>query len=133
MSTELNLISFEQLANIIFLISTFYSIESGNKAAQSVIEKQQGTPPSGPASPGASSAQLAFISTSLSALSYIIFILVSIARKNQLESQTLAGTTTTPIWPIATIAFGFVISLAGAVVRLPAIQERIRESQEVVL
>lgn len=133
MSTELNLISFEQLANIIFLISTFYSIESGNKAAQSAIDKQQGTSSSGPTSPGASSAQLAFTSTSLSAVSYIIFLLVSIARKNQLESQTLAGTTTTSIWPIATIAFGFVISLVGAIVRLPAIQERIREAQEVVL
>lgn len=133
MSTELNLINFEQLANIIFLISTFYSIESGNQAAQSAIEKQQGTYPSGPTTSGARSAQLAFVSISLTAAAYLIFTLVSIARKNQLESETLAGTTTTSIWPIATIAFGFILSLVGVVVRLPAVQQRIKEAQEVVL
>lgn len=133
MNTELNLINFEQLANTLFLIATFFSFASGNQATQSVLEKQQGTPPSGSTSSGKKSAQFAYLATSFTVGAYIIFTLVSIARRNQLEKEKLAGTSTTSIAPISTIGLGFAISLVGSIIRLPAIQQRIREAQTVIL
>jgi ABC-type Fe3+ transport system permease subunit len=133
MTTALNLINFEQLANTLFLIATFYSFASGNQATQSILEKQQGTPLSGSTSSAEKSAQFAFIATSLTAAAYIIFTLVSVARRNQLEKDILAGTSNTSVTPTSNIALGFAIALIGGIIRLPAIQQRIKEAQAVIL
>jgi uncharacterized membrane protein (DUF485 family) len=130
---ELNLINFEQLGNTLFLISTFYAFASGNQATQHELEKQQGTPLSGSTSSAEKSAQFAFLSTLFTVAAYVIFTLVGVARRNQLEKDILAGTTNTSVTPISNITLGFAISLLGAIVRLPAVQQRIKEAQEVVL
>lgn len=133
MPTELNLINFEQFGNFLFLISTFYAFASGNQATKSVLEKQQSIPNSGIPSSSEKSAQLAFLSTSFSAAAYVLFTLIAITRRNQLEKETIAGTTTTSIAPISTIAIGFAIALFASIIRLPALQQRIREAQMVIL
>lgn len=130
---ELNLINFEQLGNTLFLISTFYAFASGNQAAQHELEKQQGTPLPGSTSSAEKSAQFAFLSTFYTAAAYIIFTLVSVARRNQLEKDILADTINISVTPISNIALGFAISLVGVIIRLPAIQQRIKEAREVIL
>ncbi len=133
MPTELNLINFEQLANTLFLIGTFYSYASGNQATKSVLEKQQGLSNSDPTSSSEKSAQFAYAATGFSAAAYVILSLAALARRNMLVKETLAGTTTTSIAPISTIATGFAIALFATLIRLPAIQQRIREAQMVIL
>lgn len=133
MTPELNLLNLEQLGNAFFLISTFYGFASGNQAIQNELAKQQGSPISGATSSAEKSSQLAFIATSYSIAAYVVFTLVSLARRNQLERDMLAGTSNISVAPTSTIALGFTIALLGGIIRLPAIQQRIREAQEVIL
>jgi uncharacterized membrane protein (DUF485 family) len=133
MPTELNLINFEQLGNAIFLVATLYAFASGNQAKQRELEKQQGISPSGSISTAEKSARFAFISTCFSVAAYIIFTLVGAARKNSLEKDILSGTTNISLTPSIVLTLGFAVALLGAIIRLPAIQQRIREAQEVIL
>lgn len=133
MPTDLDLIKFEQIANTLFLIATFYAFSSGDKAAQNVIEKQENAPPSSTTSAAEESAQLALSSTILSVASYVIYLVVAVTRKNKLEQENQAGTSSTSITPIIMIALGFTLSLIGTIIRIPAIQQRIREAQVPVI
>lgn len=133
MTPDLGLINFEQLANTSFLISTMYAYSSGNQAAQRELEKVQETSPYTSASTAEKSAQFALISTYFSAAAYFILTLVSITRRNQLERGILEGTSNVSIGPTTNIILGFAFALVGAIIRLPALQQRVREAQEVIL
>lgn len=133
MPTNLELIKYEQLANTSFIISTLYAFASGNQAAEHEIEKLQDTPPSGSTSAAVNSAQYALFSTLFSVASYIIYVAVAILRKSNVEQEIQTGATNISITPNIIIILGFTISLLGTIIRIPAIQQRIREAHGVVI
>lgn len=143
MSIELNLISFEQLATTLFVISDMYAFASGNQAAKAEIENIQnsssfGKSSSGKASSGQPSfamrsAQLAWSATWYSAAAYAILTTVAAIRTNILEEKVRTGTSKASIAPSEIITINFLIALIAAVNRLPALEQRIREGQTPVI
>lgn len=133
MPTNLELIKYEQLANTLFIIATLFAFASGNQATQHEIEKQQDTPPSGSTATAVNSAQYALYSTLLSVASYVIYVIIATLRKSNLEQEIQAGTTSISLTPNIIIILGFTISLLGTLIRIPALQQRIREAHGVVI
>lgn len=134
MPTTLELITFEKIASIIFIISSFQSLFSAFKAEQAEVERQQGIQ----ASPGSTttatqSTKLGLDATKSAVLAYIIFFIVAILRKNQLEQEKQAGTTNISTIPNIYIIIGFLISILGAMVRVPAIEQRLEEASRPVI
>lgn len=146
MPTNLDLINFEQVGNVLFIISSLLSILSGLRAEQVEIENQKGrissnvnrqnkkdTTSNGTKRTTVESIQFALYSTFIAILCYVIFIIVAMIRTEKLEQENMTSSTRTKIWPIRTITFGFIISLIGAIIRVPAIQERLSEAQVPVI
>lgn len=134
MPTTLELINFEKLAAIIFIISSFQALSSSFKAEQAELEKQQGTEvSSGMSTATAESNKLALDSTWLAVIAYLIYLIVSILRKNQIEQKIQSGTTNMSIIPNIIIVTGFIVSVLGGIIRIPAIQQRLAEAQVPVI
>jgi uncharacterized membrane protein len=146
MPTNLDLINFEQAGNVLFIISSLLSILSGLRAEQVEIENQKGrisssvnrqnkkdTTSNGTKKATVESIQFALDSTLIAALCYVIFIIVAMIRTEKLEQENMISSKKTSIWPIRTITFGFIVSLIGAIIRVPAIQERLAEAQVPVI
>lgn len=138
MSIELNLISFEQLATTLFVISDMYAFASGNQAAKAEIENIQNSSSFGKSSSGQPSfamrsAQLAWSATWYSAVAYAILTTVAAIRTNILEQKVQAGTSKASVAPSEIITINFLIALIAAVNRLPALEQRIREGQTPVI
>lgn len=133
MPTELQLINGEQLANILFLLSTFLSFRSASQARQAVYEKQQSVNPSAPVPSGAASAELALSSTWIAFLAYIIFTVIAISRAQELAGRAAAGDTSVSIEPSIFIIAGFILATVGALLRIPGLQQRAAESRSTIL
>lgn len=134
MPTTLDLINLEKIASIIFIISSFLSLFSAFKAEQVEVEKQQGIQ----TSPGSSTAvtqstKLGLDATKTAVLAYIIFFVVAVLRKNQLEQEIQAGTTSTSTIPNIFIITGFFIAILGGILRVPAIEQRLKDASRPVI
>lgn len=134
MPTTFDLINLEKLAAIIFIISSLQALSSSFKAEQAELEKQQGTQvSSGTSTASAESNKLALDSTWTAIAAYIIYLVVAIIRKNQVEQQIQSGTTNISITPNILLVTGFIVSLIGPIIRIPAIQQRLAEAQVPVI
>jgi hypothetical protein len=132
--TTLDLINFEKLAAVLFIISGFWALGSSFKAEQSELEKQQTTVMSSVANNSTVEAnQLALESTLAGTIAYIIYLTVAIFRKEQIEQEIQSGTTDTSLTPNILLILGFVLALLGSFIRIPAIKQRLDESQIAVV
>lgn len=134
MPTTLDLINFEKLAAITFMISSLQALGSAFKAEQVELEKQQdAAPSSAPNNATVESNQLALQSVLTTTLAYIIYLIVAIFRKKQVEQQIQSGTTNLSLTPNILLISGFALATLAAFIRIPAIQQRLAESQVPVI
>lgn len=134
MPTTLDLIRVENLASIIFIISSFQSLFSGFKAEQVELEKNRNPQKSSGSNPATvESIQLALDSTWTATLAYLIFLITAEFRKEQLEQQIKSGTTNVSITPNILLISGFSIAVIAGIIRLPAIEQRLAEAQRPVV
>jgi hypothetical protein len=132
--TTLDLINSEKLAAVLFIISGFWGLGSAFKAEQSELEKQQATVTSSVANNSTVEAnQLALQSTLAGTIAYIIYLTVAIFRKEQVEQEIQSGTTDISLTPNILLIVGFVLALLGSFIRIPAIKQRLDESQIAVV
>ena len=129
-----NLINSEKLAAVLFIISGFWALGSAFKAEQSELEKQQAAVTSSVANNSTVEAnQLALQSTLAGTIAYIIYLTVSIFRKEQIEQEIQSGTTDMSLTPNILLILGFVLAILASFIRIPAIQQRLDESQIAVV
>jgi hypothetical protein len=132
--TTLDLINSEKLAAVLFIISGFWGLGSAFKAEQSELEKQQATVTSSVANNSTVEAnQLALQSTLAGTIAYIIYLTVSIFRKEQVEQEIQSGTTDISLTPNILLIVGFVLATLASFIRIPAIKQRLDESQIAVV
>lgn len=133
MPTTLDLINSEKFASLIFIISSCLSLVSACEAERYELEKQLGIPSSDIKTSAASSTKFGLDSTLTALLAYLIFIIVAVIRKNQLEQQISSGSTKTSTLPNVLIISGFIVSIIGNIIRIPAILQRLEEAQRPVI
>lgn len=128
--TTLDLINSEKLAAVFFIVSGFLALGSAFKAEESELEKQQDTVMSSVANNSTVEAnQLALQSTLSGTIAYIIYLTVAIFRKELIEKQIQSGNTNASIIPNILLILGFAIAIIAGFIRIPAIQQRLDESQ----
>lgn len=135
MPTTLDLINSEKIAATIFIIASFQALGSAFEAERAELEKQQGATaqPSSSTTATVNSSQLALDSTLTGTLGFLIYLIVAIVRKSQLEEEIKAGTSKVSIIPNIFIISGFIVSIIGNIMRVPAIKQRLEEAQEPVI
>ncbi|MEL7566160.1 MAG: hypothetical protein AAGU27_14910 [Dehalobacterium sp.] len=130
MPTELDLINFEKIAAILFIISGVEALSSAYKAEQAELEKQQNPiNPSNLKTADIETAQLALDSTFTTFWGYIIYLIIAVIRKNQIQ----ASSPTKSIAPNLLLIIGFIFSIIGIIIRIPAIQQGLSEAQEPII
>lgn len=124
MPSTLDLINAEKLAAVIFIISSFQALFSAFEAEKSELEKDEKMK----VSEGVLATRLGLASTNTGILGYLIFLIVAILRKNQLEEEIRAGTKKTTTTPNIFIISGLIVAIIGGIMRLPGIQQRLQEA-----
>jgi hypothetical protein len=128
MPTTFDLINSENLAQVIFIISSLLGIETGIKGKQAELEKQQGLSAESQ-STTIKTAEIVITSILLSVLSYLIFLKTAISRKNQVQQEIQTGASNASIAPNMIIIVGFIFSIVGALLRLMVAEQRLAEAQ----
>ncbi len=132
--TTLDLINFEKLAAVIFIISGFLALGSAFKAEESELEKQQDTVISSVANNSTVEAdQLALQATSSGIIAYLIYLIIAVFRKEQIEQQIQSGTTNSSLIPNILLILGFTLAIVAGLIRIPAIEQRLEESRTAVV
>ena len=134
MPTTLDLINFEKLAAVIFIISGFLALGSAFKAEESELEKQQDTVISSVANNSTvETDQLALQATSSGIIAYLIYLIIAVFRKEQIEQQIQSGTTNSSLIPNILLILGFTLAIVAGLIRIPAIEQRLEESRTAVV
>ena len=132
--TTLDLINFEKLAAVIFIISGFLALGSAFKAEESELEKQQDTVISSVANNSTvETDQLALQATSSGIIAYLIYLIIAVFRKEQIEQQIQSGTTNSSLIPNILLILGFTLAIVAGLIRIPAIEQRLEESRTAVV
>jgi hypothetical protein len=128
MPTVFDLIDSENLAQAIFILSSLLGIEAGFTGKKAELLKEQGSAAESQKTT-IKTTEIAINSNLLSLLSYLIFLIVAIQRKNQVLQEIQAGNSNASIKPNNIIIVSFIFSLIGTSLRLMVANQRLEEAQ----